>query len=216
MTDLANQIAALSAVETRFYIDCEFDGHNGALLSIALVKDDGDGIHIKTTAPITDDWVRANVLPLMDRHKAPKSASVGQHDVGGAIRAFIGNCECPVIIADSPVDIGRFCRALSTGSDGLWASADYPMMRFEVHNVDCYPTDLPGAVQHNAWWDAMALNRKLSIAALRAAGEVEALRATLKWYADQFCEYPDNEGCGKYEDDTCAGCHARKALEAKP
>lgn len=64
---------------------------------------------------------------------------------------------CHTIIADSPVDIGRFCAALSTSEDGGWASADYPRMTFEVHNVDCYPTTLPGAVQHNAWWDAMAL-----------------------------------------------------------
>lgn len=27
--------------------------------------------------------------------------------------------------------------------------------------VDAYPTDLPDAVQHNAWWDAMALRKKL-------------------------------------------------------
>jgi hypothetical protein len=68
----------------------------------------------------------------------------------------------PVIIADSPVDIWRFCEAISTGSDGEWASTEFPHMSFEVHNVDCYPTDLPGAVQHNAWWDAMALRHKLA------------------------------------------------------
>lgn len=44
---------------------------------------------------------------------------------------------------------------------GQVASADYPTMTFEVHNVDCYPTTLPGAVQHNAWRDAMALREKL-------------------------------------------------------
>ena len=145
----------------RYYIDCEFDGHNGPLLSMALVTENSSSIHIKTTAPVTDDWVYANVLPLMDSHKAPKWASVDVNDVGRVIRAFIGDADCPVIIADSPVDIGRFCRAISTGTDGGWASADYPAMRFEVHNVDCYPTALEGAVQHNAWWDAMALREKL-------------------------------------------------------
>lgn len=154
MTDIAK-------LAERFYIDCEFDGHNGVLLSVAMVNEDGDSIHIKTTAPVVDDWVYANVLPLMDTHQASKSASVGVDDVGDVLRAFIGDCSHPVIIADSPVDIARFCRAISTGVDGQWASADYPRMTFEVHNVDCYPTDLPGAVQHNAWWDAMALRAKL-------------------------------------------------------
>jgi len=154
-------LAAQDGLVEVFYIDCEFDGHNGQLLSIALVGET-DSIHIKTTAPARDDWVLQNVLPLMDMHNAPKSASVSLNDVGSVIRAFLGDCKCPVIIADSPVDIGRFCRALSTSTDGQWASTDFPAMRFEVHNVDCYPTTLEGAVQHNAWWDAMALKAALS------------------------------------------------------
>lgn len=146
---------------SHFYIDCEFDGHHGVLMSIALVREDGYSAHIQADVEPTDLWVRRNVLPLMNEHQAHVSAKVYLNEVGGVIRAFIGDCACPVIIADSPVDIGRFCAALSTGSDGGWASADYPEMRFEVHNVDCYPTDLAGAVQHNAWWDAMALRAKL-------------------------------------------------------
>lgn len=66
---------------------------------------------------------------------------------------------------DSPVDIGRFCQAISTGDDGGWASTNYERMTFTVENVDCYPTDLPGAIQHNAWWDAMALRHKLTVPA---------------------------------------------------
>ncbi len=143
-----------------YYIDCEFDGHDGPLLSLAMVRD-GDSIHIKTTAYAQDKWVRENVMPIMDKHDANKSASVPLNDVGGVIRAFIGDEVHPHIIADSPVDIGRFCRALSTGADGQWASANYPHMTFDVVNIECYPTDLAGAVQHNAWWDACALQRKL-------------------------------------------------------
>ena len=153
MTQTPEQIAA-----GRFYIDCEFDGHNGALLSLAIVRNDGDSIHIKTDAIPEDPWVIDNVMPIMQRHNAMKCATgVPVNGVGEIIRAFIGKCDCPVIVADSPVDIGRFCRALSTSPSGEWASADYPAMRFEVHNVDCYPTTLVDAVQHNAWWDAMAL-----------------------------------------------------------
>lgn len=33
-------------------------------------------------------------------------------------------------------------------------------MTLEVNNVDAYPTELEGAVQHNAWWDAMALRHR--------------------------------------------------------
>ncbi len=146
---------------TKFYIDCEFDGHNGALLSFGVVGEEGKGIHVEVDQEAKDPWVLANVLPLMDRHDAADCTRVPLHMVGGVLRAFIGECAHPVIIADSPVDIGRFCAAISTGSDGAWASTSYDQMTFEVKNVDCYPTDLPGAVQHNAWWDAMALRHKL-------------------------------------------------------
>ena len=140
----------------RYYIDCEFDGHNGPLLSMAIVRDDDYSIHMRIAQEAKDPWVRKNVMPLMDQHKATQSGIVYINDVGAVIRTFIDTDE-PTIIADSPVDIGRFCAVISTGADGGWASADYPFMRFEVHNVDCYPTSLSGAVQHNAWWDAMAL-----------------------------------------------------------
>lgn len=145
----------------RFYIDCEFDGHGGPLLSIALVHEGGDSIHIAVDVAAMDLWVLRNVVPLMDGHEAGESVKVAPNDVGGVIRSFMDDCEDIVIIADSPVDIGRFCAALSTGDDGRWAATDRDLIRFEVHNVDCYPTDLPGAVQHNAWWDAMALRHKL-------------------------------------------------------
>lgn len=158
-TDVDAIIAGLS--EARFYLDCEFDGHNGPLLSIALVKGSGDSIHIRTTATPRDPWVIENVMPIMDKHSAPKAVLVHQDDVGRVLTAFIGDCDCPIIVADSPVDIGRFCRAISTDLDGGWVSTGYPAMRFEVRNVDCYPTALPDAVQHNAWWDAMALKAKL-------------------------------------------------------
>lgn len=161
----------------KYYIDCEFDGHNGTLLSVALVREDGYSIHIRADVEPMDIWVRQNVLPLMDSHDASESATVYHDRVGDVIKGFIGEDENPTIIADSPVDIGRLCRALSTGSDGGWASTDYPMMTFEVHNVDCYPTTLDGAVQHNAWWDAMALRQKLSESALR---EIAALRVEEK------------------------------------
>jgi hypothetical protein len=146
--------------EDTFYIDCEFDGHNGPLLSLAIVGS-SSSIHIKTDAVASDPWVMANVLPMMDNHDAATSVQVPAAAVGTEIRKFIGPVLAPTIIADSPVDIGRFCRALSTTDEGGWASADYPHMIFRVENVDCYPTKLAGAIQHNAWWDAMALRATL-------------------------------------------------------
>ena len=163
---LADEIEGLAEKATRYFIDCEFDGHNGPLLSIALVSETGESVHIETDVQASDPWVLANVIPLMGKHDATNCTRVSLNAVGGIIREFLGDAQAPCIVADSPVDIARFCQAISTGAEGEWACTDYPRMTFEVHNVDCYPTDLPGAVQHNAWWDAMALQHKLT--ALRA------------------------------------------------
>jgi len=146
----------------RYYVDCEFDGHNGPLLSMAIVRQDGESLHIATTEPARDPWVIENVLPLMSEHKANVSLQVHNTMVGRKLAAFIGRDEEPTIIADSPVDIGRFCVAISTAPGGDYSPCILPRITFEVHDVDCYPTTLVGAVQHNAWWDAMALREKLS------------------------------------------------------
>lgn len=145
----------------KFYIDCEFDGHGGPLLSIALVRENGAGIHVRAIdAAARDPWVVENVVPLLMKHPG-QDVGTFTDNIGAVLKRFIGGAENPTFIADSPVDIGRLCAALSTDPNGGWASTDYPRMNFEVHNVDCYPTELPGAVQHNAWWDAQALRHKL-------------------------------------------------------
>lgn len=147
---------------TKYYIDCEFDGHNGPLLSIALVAEAGLGIHIRTHEQPRDSWVIENVAPYFQSDNAWKSKVMVTNEVGGRLWQFIGGDTNPVIIADSPVDIGRFCQAISTADDGGYAPCVADKLSFEVHDVDCYPTTLPGAVQHNAWWDAMALRHKLT------------------------------------------------------
>lgn len=146
----------------RYYIDCEFDGHGGDLISMALVRTRRDSLMIVVSdAVVNDQWVKDNVMPVLHKDSAGETVFANKHGVGAAIADFIADDWRPVIVADSPVDIGRFCAAISTGIDGGWANTPYERMTFEVRNVDCYPTNLEGAVQHNAWWDAMALREKV-------------------------------------------------------
>lgn len=149
----------------RYYLDCEFDGHNGPLLSLALVREDGHSIHIETTEIAQDPWVVANVVPLMSENDATTHPLAQPNQVGTQLRQFIAEDDDATIIADSPVDIGRFCQALMTSPDGGYCQNIWNRLNFEVHDVDCYPTALVGAVQHNAWWDAMALRHTLTGAA---------------------------------------------------
>lgn len=173
MTDAKHEAPAEGAGE-RVYIDCEFDGHNGPLLSVALVREGGDSIHIRADAEPMDLWVRQNVLPLMDSHKAARSEKVYAYEVGGVIRSFLGEGS-PVIVCDSPQDARYFSQALTTAPDGGYAPFTLDGLTIEVHGVDAYPTTLEGAVQHNAWWDAMALREALRARSSAPEAREEAL-----------------------------------------
>ena len=169
MTDSNKPMSEVDDTEqrgaTRFYVDCEFDGHAGVLLSIAVVHQNGGSLYVRTTEKACDPWVIANVMPYMEGNLPPVTlACVSVDRVGHELRSFVrGRSLNPIIVADSPVDIARFCQAVATGDDGGYYPFFAESMSCEVHDVDCYPTTLPGAVQHNAWWDAMALRERLRV-----------------------------------------------------
>ena len=144
----------------RYYIDCEFDGHGGPLISFAMVPETGDAFYGVTHHNAVEPWVSANVDPILFDIPVKVHTYIG-NDIGRAIREYIGDKPNISIVADSPVDIGRFCKLISTDSSGNWQNTGYKSINMQVCNVDCYPTSLAGAIQHNAYWDAAALKHKL-------------------------------------------------------
>jgi hypothetical protein len=151
-----------------FYLDCEFDGHDGPLISMAMINLDGTRNMYLTTEHRPDHhWVRQHVMPVLRAQDGYALLELdGQlldvKDVGTWVRKFLENEKRPTIITDSPVDIWRFCQAVSTNRDGNWLSTGFELLTFCSFNVDCWPNDHPNAVQHNAWWDAVALRYKLT------------------------------------------------------
>lgn len=49
----------------RYYLDTEFDGFGGPLLSLALVREDGASFYVVTSASAENEWVKANVEPIL-------------------------------------------------------------------------------------------------------------------------------------------------------
>lgn len=153
----------------RYTVDFEFDGHGGPIISMALIAENMEAaedalylIERYNSKPgcVDDEWVLENVLPILE--SCPPAAIYAHlSDFGLIINDWLREDPHPVIIADSPVDIWRFCEVLTTSPDGQWMSNDFQRITFEVHNVDCWPNSLEGAVQHNAYWDARALWEKL-------------------------------------------------------
>ncbi len=140
-----------------YFIDCEFDGFGGPLLSMALVREDGESRYWILPYGRLTPWVADNVAPHL-RLMGQEWADVQPEDLPGEIHGFLRYDPKPHIIADWPDDIKYFCQALITGPGTMVA---IPGFTTQVVRVDAYPTTLAGAVQHNALWDALALKEAL-------------------------------------------------------
>ena len=143
-----------------YFLDTEFNGFFGELISLALVREDGESLYIiyKIESEL-DPWVRDNVVPILATDKCENRIIAKTRLEGAnAIAKFLKGDSVPYIITDWPDDVKYFCQAIITGP-GVMASI--PRVVFDIVRVDAYPTTLEGAVQHNAWWDALALKHRL-------------------------------------------------------
>lgn len=142
-----------------YFLDTEFDGFGGALLSLALVRADGTSLYMILPGAelgARDPWVRENVVPIL--RDVPKAVHVSEMSTrkiaANTIANFLAGDKAPNIVSDWPDDHRHLCELVITGPGQM---VDIPRWSMVVDRVDAYPTELPGAVQHNAWWDAMAL-----------------------------------------------------------
>jgi hypothetical protein len=144
----------------RYFLDTEFNGFGGTLLSLALVREDGPSLYlIYESPPELDPWVRRHIIPKLRQVPAGvEPQGVAQATGARAIAAFLAGDSNPRVFADWPDDIRLFCQALMLGP-GLTVLIE--RLAFVILRVEPYPTDIEGAIEHNAVWDALALRRRL-------------------------------------------------------
>jgi hypothetical protein len=173
----------------KYYLDCEFNGFGGDLISLAIVRHDGPYMYLADErflklvewstrsairSPGIDQWVWDNVLPLMGAKGGITPVWIPRSDFGSYLQSFFQEDEDnhPLVITDWPDDIKYFCECLITGPGEM---INIPGIKFEMHRVDAYPTTLPGAIQHNAYCDAVALRQKLQVDPARMLDEMKDL-----------------------------------------
>ncbi len=152
----------------RYFLDTEFNGYGGNLISLALVCEDGRSVYYIVNEAHwgeLDPWVKENVIPIL-RADPLRPQPQEPRDIAEHIAYFLKGDTDPVIISDWPADIRYFCQVIEYPMGEM---APIPRLKFEILRVDAYPSDLPGAVQHNAWWDAMALHHLVMDAPQAAA-----------------------------------------------
>jgi hypothetical protein len=143
----------------RYFLDTEFNGMGGDLISLALVCEDGRELYLAIQCRNPVPWVANNVIPIISCAGALPLMFVRTPEmIGMAIATFLERDPSPNIIADWPDDIAYLCKSIVVGPGKM---VNIPSIKFELHRVDAYPTTLPGAIQHNALWDARALRHKV-------------------------------------------------------
>lgn len=132
----------------RLFLDTEFNGFQGKLMSMALVPEVESVPEFYKELIITDQldpWVRENVVP----HMILQPVGYGQFQQELADYLWLlGEC---TIIADWPDDIRHFCESLITGPGQCLGLL--PNINFKLDFGIEYESKVP----HNALFDARAI-----------------------------------------------------------
>ena len=144
----------------RYFMDTEFNGFGGALLSLALVPEDGEEFYVTLEcADPLHPWVERNVVPYLDSVPfALSSPRLARSEASAALAAYLVLDPEPEITADWPDDIAHFCQLLMTGPGTMVA---VPPLRFSLVAFRSFSPAANSAVPHNALHDARAIRDHL-------------------------------------------------------
>jgi len=144
-----------------FYLDTEFNGFLGRMISMALVSDNLDIEFYEVLFPNTycnpnggiplDPWVKKNVIPILN--KDPITVSEFQFKLE---KFLMNNAEDGIIriVADWPEDLTHFCKMLITGPGHRISLPELELVyKPNIH----YDSKIP----HNALEDARAIARTM-------------------------------------------------------
>lgn len=145
----------------RYFLDTEFNGFGGALLSLALVPEDGDQ-ELYLTFQFDGDyhpWVEKHVVPFLDHVPAGLACPrTGRGDGALAVAHYLGSDPAPVIVADWPEDISLFCQLLMPAAAEI---VPVPSLTFRFIRLPGFSVAANSRVPHNALHDARALREHI-------------------------------------------------------
>jgi hypothetical protein len=140
----------------RYFLDTEYNGWGGALLSLALVPEDGEELYLTLDwEGALDPWVERNVVPYLDTvPDALVSPRLNRADAARALSHYLAGDSEPVIVADWPEDIAQINMLLVTGPGTM---IEVPPLSFQFVELSGFSTAANSTVPHNALHDARAL-----------------------------------------------------------
>lgn len=141
----------------RYFLDTEYNGFGGALLSLALVPEDhGEEFYVTLVhvGPL-DPWVERHVMPFLDSvPQHLKSPRLSRNGAAQALAGWLRHDDAPQIVADWPEDLAHFAMLLVTGPGQM---ITVPALSLCFEPLPGFSTAANSRVPHNALHDARAL-----------------------------------------------------------
>ena len=141
----------------RYFLDCEYNGFGGELLSLALVPEDGGEefyVILQPTEP-PNEWVQRNVVPYFEHVPVGlKGPPLEREQAAVLLAAWLTGLSEVDLVADWPDDIAHFCRLITIGPGRM---VPLPPLSFRLITLPGFSTAVNSEVPHNALHDARSL-----------------------------------------------------------
>ena len=134
----------------RYYLDVEFNGFGGPLISLALAPEDPDAAPFYEALPCSkpNAWVIEHVIPVL------RTQPISRPEMVAKLAAYLTEDAEPVVISDWPEDIAHLALLMVTGPGWRMNS---PRLDIELLDLPLFDSAALSEVPHNAYHDAMAL-----------------------------------------------------------
>lgn len=136
------------------FLDCEYNGFGGELLSIALASECGRCFYwiVSGTTEVPTDWVAEHVIPIMGAFDNC-NATGSLNNIRRELQFYLSRFDKIHVVADWPEDIVHFCKLLLTDVPGQRINT--PPLTMEIVRIDC-ASEMP----HNALADAVGIRKE--------------------------------------------------------
>ena len=140
----------------RYFLDTEYDGFGGRLISLALVPEDGgEELYLVIDGEVTDPWVERHVMPFLDLvPDGLRGPRLSRRAAAHALSHWLAGDTAPEIVADWPEDLAQLAMLLVTGPGEMMP---VPPLALRLQPLPGFSTAANSAVPHNALHDARAL-----------------------------------------------------------
>lgn len=131
----------------KLFLDCEFNGFGGELISLALIDENNQYFYEVLTCQNPIPWVAEHVIPILNQ------AAISLEQFQKQLQEFLNQYDTVEIIADWPEDFALFSRSLIVSAGRCLSLPPLKMQLWMQESNANAPSQQP----HNALADARAL-----------------------------------------------------------